>query len=233
MQLFYNPDINNDIHTFSKQESQHCIKVLRKKNNDEIFLVDGIGNLYTGKIIDDNPKACRIEITNKQQQYNKKDHYIHIAVAPTKNNDRLEWFLEKATEIGINEITPIICQRSERKVVNHDRLNKVLIAAMKQSVKAYLPKLNQAINFSQFISKDFNGNKFIANCFDKNRKELNQFDLKGNSNLVLIGPEGDFTTQESMEAKTNKFKTIKLGENRLRTETAALVACHTINLQNQ
>jgi len=233
MQLFYNPDINQDYHTFSKQESQHCIKVLRKKNNDIIHLVDGKGTLYTAKIIDENPKACKIEITHKQEQYKKQNHYLHIAIAPTKNNDRLEWFLEKATEIGIDEITPIICYRSERKVVKIERLNKILVSAMKQSLKAYLPKLNEPISYKEFILKEFNGNKFIANCFNPNRKELNDYNLNESKNLILIGPEGDFTEQEILQANENKYLSVKLGNNRLRTETAALVACHTINLQNQ
>lgn len=233
MQLFYTPNINQDFYTFSKQESQHCIKVLRKKNNDIIHLVDGKGNLYTATIIDSNPKACKIEITTIEKEYQKPKHYIHIAVAPTKNNDRLEWFLEKATEIGINEITPIICNRSERKIIKTDRLNKILVAAMKQSSKAYLPKLNEAISFHDFVKIKREENKFIANCFDKERKELNEFNLKENKSLVLIGPEGDFTEQETQSAKDSEFQSIKLGNSRLRTETAALVACHTINLQNQ
>lgn len=233
MQLFYTPDINQDFYTFSKEESQHCIKVLRKKNMDTIHLVDGKGNLYTANIIDSNPKACKIEITKVESEYQKPDHYLHIAVAPTKNSDRLEWFLEKATEIGINEITPIICDRSERKVVKIDRLNKVLVSAMKQSLKAYLPKLNDPISFNEFISKETDANKFIANCFEKNKTELSQFNLKRNKNLVLIGPEGDFTEKENLQAKEFQFQAIMLGKSRLRTETAALVACHTINLQNQ
>jgi 16S rRNA (uracil1498-N3)-methyltransferase len=233
MQLFYTPDISQDFYTFSKHESQHCIKVLRKKNNDIIHLVDGKGKLYTAIIIDSNPKACKIEITKIENEYQKPNHYIHIAVAPTKNTDRLEWFLEKATEIGINEITPIICSRSERKVVKLDRLNKILVAAMKQSTKAYLPKLNEAISFNDFIKIKREENKFIANCFDIERKELNEFNLKENKSLVLIGPEGDFTEQETQTAKDSEFQSIKLGKSRLRTETAALIACHTINLQNQ
>ena len=233
MQIFYTPDIKQDFYTFSKEESQHCIKVLRKKNNDTIHLVDGRGSLYTGNITDSNPKACKIEITKIEREYQKTDHYLHIALAPTKNTDRLEWFLEKATEIGINEITPIICTRSERKIVKIDRLNKILVSAMKQSVKAYLPILNEPISFNEFLSLKSDGNKFIANCFDQDRKELNEFNLKGNKTLVLIGPEGDFTEQENLKAKEVEFKSIKLGKSRLRTETAALVACHTINLQNQ
>lgn len=233
MQLFYTADINQEFYTFSKEESQHCVKVLRKQNNDTIHLVDGKGNLYTAKIVDSNPKACKIEITKIERQYQKSDHYIHIAVAPTKNTDRLEWFLEKATEIGINEITPIICARSVRKIVKIDRLNKILVSAMKQSEKAYLPKLNEPISFNDFISTETVGNKFIANCFEESRTELNKFNLKGNRNIVLIGPEGDFTKEENLQANEFKFQSIKLGKSRLRTETAALVACHTINLQNQ
>jgi 16S rRNA (uracil1498-N3)-methyltransferase len=234
MQLFYTPDIKNDYYTFSKEESRHCIKVLRKKNGDQINLTDGKGNLFIAQIFDANPKSCKLEIIDIKKEYQKSSYYTHIAIAPTKNIDRLEWFLEKATEIGVNEITPIICQRSERKTIKKERLNKIIIAAIKQSARAYIPKLNPAISLNEFTSIEHSQkNKFIANCFDQKRKALNDFKLKNCSSLILIGPEGDFSKQEVTKAQQKGFISVSLGNSRLRTETAGIAACHTINLHNQ
>ncbi|MBJ59964.1 MAG: 16S rRNA (uracil(1498)-N(3))-methyltransferase [Flavobacteriales bacterium] len=234
MQLFYTPDINPDEYTLSKEESRHCIQVLRKKIGDIIYLVDGKGGYYKATLIGDNPKSCHIKIDNVERNYGKSDLHIHIAIAPTKMNERFEWFLEKSTEIGINEITPIICEHSERKVLKLERMNKILIAAMKQSKQAYLPKLNAAVSFDSFVSNNTIEERYIANCAENDKKkQLKEVIKKGTDTLVLIGPEGDFSQKEINYAMKHGFSSVSLSKNRLRTETAAIVSCNTINLINQ
>ena len=233
MQFFYTPDISENTYIFSKEESKHCIKVLRKKVGDDIHLVDGKGNLYHTTIIDDNPKCCRVKIKKKDVDFNKRNYRIHMVVSPTKNNDRFEWFLEKVTELGVDEITPIICQNSERKVIKLERFNKILVAAMKQSLKAYLPQLNQAVTWKEFVQKKFNVNRFIAHCGKARKTPLKQWLKPHQDVMILIGPEGDFSDTEIREAMSSGFVPVSLGKSRLRTETAAIVACHTINLLNE
>lgn len=233
MQLFYTPDIAGNTYTFSKEESRHCIKVLRKKIGDTIHLVDGKGTLYTTALSDDNPKGCVVDIKQTENQYGQRPYRIHLAVAPTKNNDRYEWFLEKATELGIDEISPIICEHSERKVLKTERKNKILVAAMKQSLKAYLPKLNEAITWKEFIGQSFSCDKFIAHCGTGRKTPLKQWVKPQQDVLLLIGPEGDFSDKEVLEAMRQGFVPVSLGTSRLRTETAAIAACHTINLLNE
>ncbi|MFH1319939.1 MAG: 16S rRNA (uracil(1498)-N(3))-methyltransferase [Bacteroidota bacterium] len=241
MHLFYTPDITSNTYTLTQEESHHCIKVLRLKPGDIIHLVDGKGGLYKAEITVIDHKKCRIKVIDAQKENCKKDFYLHIAVAPTKNISRFEWFLEKATEIGINEITPIICTHSERNVLKTDRLNKIIIAAMKQSLKTYLPKLNIAVRYNDFIGLNFTGQKFIATCnafqidplINRVGEMLHESYKKGNNALILIGPEGDFSQSEMEIAVKNGFQPVSFGRNRLRTETAALVACHTINLMNE
>lgn len=235
MQLFYTPDIapSHPQYFLSEEESKHCIRVLRLEVGSEVQLIDGRGGLYTARIQDAHPKRTILQITNVVQEFNKRDHYLHIAVAPTKNIERLEWFLEKATEIGIDEISLIICQRSERKEAKVERLNKIITAAIKQSLKAYHPVLNEPITYNQLLSKNFSGQKFIAHC-DKGDK-LNVKDVlqPRGQYLVLIGPEGDFTPNEIDAALQSGYKAITLGESRLRTETAALEACFEVNFLNR
>ena len=233
MQFFYTPDISENTYIFSKEESKHCIKVLRKKVGDDIHLVDGKGNLYHTTIIDDNPKGCRVKIKKKDVDFNKRNYRIHMVVSPTKKNDRFEWFLEKVTELGVDEITPIICQNSERKVIKLERFNKILVAAMKQSLKAYLPQLNQAITWKEFMQQKFNVNRFIAHCGEARKTPLKQWLKPHQDVMILIGPEGDFSDTEIREAMSSGFVPVSLGKSRLRTETAAVVACHTINLLNE
>ena len=234
MQLFYTPDISSDYYTFSKEESRHCIKVLRKQTGDKVNLIDGKGGFYTAQIIEQNEKACQLKIIEHLKDFNKTNYYIHIAIAPTKNIDRFEWFLEKATEIGIDEITPLLCDRSERKVIKIERLNKILVSACKQSIKAFLPKLNPITDYNKFVQQtNLQENRFIANCFDSKRTILKNQNLNQKSSLILIGPEGDFTEKELLLAKKNNFTSISLGNSRLRTETAAISACLITNLQNQ
>ncbi|WDF55116.1 16S rRNA (uracil(1498)-N(3))-methyltransferase [Mucilaginibacter sp. KACC 22063] len=235
MHLFYTPNITSpqSHYQLSEEESKHCIRVLRLQKGDEVQLIDGRGGLYVSTIADDHPKRTLLEITSSIQEYQKRNHYLHIAVAPTKNIERLEWFLEKATEIGIDEISLIICQRSERKEAKTDRLDKIITAAVKQSLKAYHPVLNEPVSFSKFLSADFDGQKFIAHCEPGEKINLKSALKLQGSSLILIGPEGDFTPQEIDMALKNDYKAITLGESRLRTETAALEACFEVNFLNR
>ncbi len=232
MHLFYSLDISSDIYVLSAEESRHCIKVLRLKSGDVVHLSDGKGNLYKTKIKDVDVKKCSLEILEVTNEYGKKDYKIHIAVAPTKNINRFEWFLEKATEIGIDQITPLICEHSERRIIKPERLNRVIIAAMKQSLKAYLPMLNPPQSFANFIDQKFDSERYIAYSSKNYRNNLKDLYKKQKDAVIMIGPEGDFSNQEVGMAIQSGFKPISLGPARLRTETAALVTCHTINLIN-
>ncbi|HBF87332.1 MAG TPA: 16S rRNA (uracil(1498)-N(3))-methyltransferase [Bacteroidales bacterium] len=229
--IFYAPEIQLDLHALNDIESKHCIKVLRLKIGDEIVLNDGVGNFYFCEIIDDNYKKCIVQIKSKQEVEKTTSVNIHIAIAPTKNIDRFEWFLEKTTEIGIDEITPILCERSERKDVKIERVEKIVISAMKQSLKAHLPKLNSLTSFSTLVKTPLDGEKYIAHC-NNATENLVEIYKKGTNAFILIGPEGDFTEKEIKLAKENNFKEISLGKSRLRTETAGIVVCDIINVLN-
>jgi 16S rRNA (uracil1498-N3)-methyltransferase len=234
MQLFYNPNINEKTTQFSfeKEESRHIVKVLRKQVGDTLHITNGEGWLFSAKISIPNINKCTAEIISKTLQPNRK-YKLHLAVAPTKMNDRYEWFLEKATEIGIDSITPIICDHSERKVIKPERFERIIQSAAKQSLTCYLPKLNKAISFKEFINQDFTSHLFIAHCEETDRKSLkNELNPKQNI-TILIGPEGDFSTKEIELALQNKFIPVTLGETRLRTETAAIVACHSVAFINE
>lgn len=235
MHLFYTPDIGAEAQNWflTEEESKHCTRVLRLEKGDQVNLIDGKGGFYTATIADAHPKRTILQINSVITQYGKRNHYLHIAVAPTKNLDRLEWFLEKATEIGIDEISLIIAQRSERKEAKVDRLNKIITSAIKQSLKAYHPVLNEPVSFPKFLSQPFNGQKYIAHCIDDTKAEIKDTLQPQGNYLVMIGPEGDFTEKEVADALQNDFKAITLGESRLRTETAALEACFEINFLNR
>ena len=222
MQLFYfqNP---KDEFTLSAEESNHIIKVLRKKQGDTLFFTDGKGYEYIVKISSINKKSCSVVIIDKKKQDKKHSGRLHIAIAPTKNTSRFEWFLEKSTEIGIDEITPIICSNSERKVINHERCNKIIISAMKQSLKHYLPKLNDIITFKKFIEKNIQGVKYIAHCHESKKLIFHKL-KKTHKTTILIGPEGDFSKEEIELAENKKIKSITLGKTRLRTETAGITS---------
>lgn len=230
MQLFYAETISpqNTTYLFSKEESRHIIKVLRHTTGDLLHITDGRGHLFTATIIDANDKKCKVTIDKVIRQEPTPFH-IHLAVAPTKMNDRYEWFLEKATEIGLSEITPIICEHSERKVVKTERFEKVLLSAMKQSQQFYLPKLNAPISYEEFIhqTKEDSAEKFIAHCDDLEKKSLKNNFTPNSHYILLIGPEGDFSREEIALAKAHSFVPVTLGQTRLRTETAAVVACHS------
>jgi len=234
MQLFYNPDIDETTETFSfdKEESRHIIKVLRKKDSDILHVTNGLGLVFETEITLASDNKCIVEVLSIKKTPEPKFR-LHLAVAPTKMNDRFEWFLEKATEIGIQEITPVFCDRSERKVVNKERFEKIILSAMKQSNETYLPKLNEAISFKEFIKQKNEGLQLIAHCEETDKKSLKEV-LKPNENVtLLIGPEGDFSEKEIALALENNFQPVMLGNTRLRTETAAVVACHSVVFFNE
>jgi len=246
MHLFYTPELLlsspsskvNElfIYTLNEEESKHSIRVLRLAIGAKIILVDGAGGWYEAEIADDNPKRCTVNILKHTKEFGKRNFNLHIAIAPTKNMDRLEWFTEKATEIGIDEISLLDCRNSERPIVKTERLNKVAISAIKQSLKAYLPKVNEMMDYKKFISAtaNFKGQKFIAHCYSKETKShLKDLYQSGNDALLLIGPEGDFSVDEVKLAIDYGYKQISLGSSRLRTETAALYACTTVNILNE
>lgn len=240
MHIFYTPDISFDApsYTLNEEESKHCIRVMRLSLGSEIVLVDGNGGWFESVIVDDNAKRCTVNITKSLANYHKRTYSLHMAIAPTKNMDRTEWFLEKATELGLEELSLLLCQNSERGKIKTERLEKVAVAAIKQSQKAFLPKINDARSFHDFISShaDFSGGKYIAHCREplssNHKKHLKICYESGKNGLVLIGPEGDFTKEEITLALKNGFVEISLGNSRLRTETAALYACCIINMIN-
>lgn len=232
MHVFYTPDIQvtNEL---PEEEAQHCTRVLRLGVGDEITLTDGKGKFYKAEITVAGNKRCLVTVKETVFQEPLRPCHLHIAMAPTKNMDRNEWFAEKATEIGLDELTFLNCRFSERRVIKNERIEKILVSAIKQSLKARLPRLNGMTDFSTFITQDFKGQKFIAHCYEGEKPLLKDVLKPGEDAVVLIGPEGDFSEEEVEKAVEYGFMPISLGKSRLRTETAALVACHTINLLNQ
>lgn len=234
MILFYQPDIipDNPNHILDEEESKHAIRVMRLKNGDRVFMTNGKGLLAEGVIADARAKKCLVAIESFQQSAARAPYAVHVAIAPTKNIGRFEWFLEKATEIGIDTITPVFTRNSERKIIKTDRLQKVLVAAMKQSLKSFLPVLNEPLNFKEFIRSPLGSNNFIAYVSEAHRRRLDSLYPPGEDTTILIGPEGDFDAREIEDAIAHGFQAVSLGNSRLRTETAGIVACHTIALKN-
>ena len=234
MQLFYSPGIISEYYRLTPEESTHCIRVLRKKRGDTIQLTDGRGNLYTAELLDDSPKGCEVKVIHIEKEYGKRPYTLHLAVAPTKNIDRYEWLLEKATEIGVDIITPLECEHSERRTVKKERSEKVITSAVKQSLKAYHPICEELTPFHSFISREWkDAQLFIAHCEKEADKILLSRAARPNGNyVVLIGPEGDFSLQEIEEAHRRGFKDISLGESRLRTETAGVMATAMLYILN-
>ncbi len=228
MQLFYAPDFTGPQYTLSEEESKHCVRVLRLRCGDRLHLTDGRGNLYVCRITDDHPKRCRVEVISTRTQGEPFGYRLRMAVAPTKNADRYEWFLEKATEIGCTEFVPLESRHSERRSLNPDRCAKVVAAAMKQSLKWWLPQLHPLTSFSALVAAPFEGRRFIAHCDEARtaagKRHLAALLKAGESAEILIGPEGDFSPEEIDEAVRAGFEEITLGRQRLRTETAATVA---------
>lgn len=234
MQLFFEPDIISNGNLLNNEESNHCIRVLRHKEGDHINIINGKGSLFDCRIVTANAKQCQVEIINEQKEL-PSTFNCHIAVAPTKNLERFEWFLEKSTEIGVKTITPIVCRFSERKSIKTERLDKIITSATKQSVSLWRPVLNPLTGFNDFLevcNQLNNYQKFIAHCNDDNKTLLKNAYQAGNDAVILIGPEGDFDISEITRSIKAGFIPVSLGNKRLRTETAALAACHIIQLIN-
>lgn len=231
MHLFYDSRIQGDSFELEEAESRHAIRVLRLSRGDRVVVVDGRGGWYEAVIIEDHPKRCRLKIEFAREHYRPLPYALHLAVAPTKNLDRFEWFVEKATEIGITEITPLVCRRSERRQVKPDRLERILVSAMKQSLKAYKPILHSPVSVVEFLNVKRNGTLGIAHGHPVDRKHLYELDPSGDYTL-LVGPEGDFAEEELSVAASAGYTPFHLGNSRLRTETAALYITAAISLRH-
>src|SRR6056297_535366 len=227
MHIFYTPGIVGEFYELNEEESRHCVKVLRMKTGDQVQAIDGEGGLYEGEIIAVHQKRCAIQIHQSKQNYKPLAYDLTVAIAPTKKMDRFEWFLEKATEIGVSRIVPIICERSERSAFRSDRVEKVVVAAMKQSVRAYKPKIESPVAFYEWIKRDSNQNGYIAHCHNLRKESLWKIALS-DSIRIAIGPEGDFTKEEIKRAEECRFKGVSSGAYRLRTETAGILACSAV-----
>ena len=236
MQLFYAPDIVPPLHTLNEEESKHCIRVLRLQCGGRIHITDGRGNLFCCEITDDNPRRCTVRVVSAETGFEKLPYALTMAVAPTKNSERFEWFLEKATEVGVTAVVPLETKHSERRVFKPERGEKVVTAALKQSLKAYRPELHPLTPFREAAARPFEGRKFIAHCAPAlspaGKIYLPATLRKGESALVFIGPEGDFSDAEIAFARANGFEEITLGTQRLRTETAAVVATVMASVAN-
>jgi 16S rRNA (uracil1498-N3)-methyltransferase len=229
--LFYQPLIPRGALYLDPDESRHAIKVLRKRNGDTIKLTDGNGVFYEGIVTDADAHQCAFDIHSSAPEP-RKNFRIHIAISPTKNTDRIEWFVEKSVELGIDEITLLLCDHTERQHLKIERLKKNAVSAMKQSLKAWLPVLHPITSFKDFVPAVTEEEKFIAHVDDQNQLYLQRVVDPGRSYLILIGPEGDFSSDELLLAERYGFKKVSLGSSRLRTETAGLAACHILNLAN-
>ncbi|MBQ0115847.1 MAG: 16S rRNA (uracil(1498)-N(3))-methyltransferase [Bacteroidales bacterium] len=239
MHLFYCPDIVKTM-TLPEEESKHCVRVLRLVEGDTIDIVDGCGNWYEARITMAHPKRCAVEFVGQRRVEQHWGHRIVLGIAPTKNIDRTEWAVEKTTEMGVDRIIPLLCRHSERKELKCERLRKIAVSAMKQSLKATLPQVDDMMPFAKAISIPFDGNKFIAYCDSSlpvdQRSLLAQRFQPGHDTFLLIGPEGDFSPEEVQSALDAGFIPIGLGDSRLRTETAAVfavMACHTLDQQQK
>jgi 16S rRNA (uracil1498-N3)-methyltransferase len=234
MQVFYAPDIAADLYTLDERESKHVVRVLRMKKGTKVKLIDGKGNLYEGIITDPDPAQCMIKIEKFIHGFEKRNYSLHVAISPLKNPDRFEWFIEKSVEIGIDEITPVICRNTEKPSIKTERANNLIISAMKQSLKANVTILNNTMAFSDFISLTHPGILMIAHCSrDGNLSSIKDVYNKGEKAVILIGPEGDFSDEEIRASAIKGYIPVHLGMSRLRTETAGIAACHSIYFINQ
>jgi 16S rRNA (uracil1498-N3)-methyltransferase len=233
MNYFYHPTLDNSISqfSFSAEESRHIVKVLRKAAGEQLLITNGKGDLFTSEITLADPKKCTCRILNSKKTLPPRFE-LHLAVAPTKRLERFQWFLEKATEIGVTEITPILCERSERDKFSAERLQRVMQEAMKQSLRTYLPRLNPLMPFADFVKGKLPELRFIAHCEEDEKVELLRRVAPDKDIVVLIGPEGDFNRSEIQTGYESGFLPVSLGQSRLRTETAAIFACVTVNLIN-
>ena len=232
--FFYVPDVDGVQNTLNEEESAHVACVLRLKTGDNIMLTDGKGGLYRAVIVEPHHKRCRIEVVEQRSNRDKRPYRLHIAIAPTKNIDRFEWFIEKATEIGIDEITPLLCEHSERKQINVERLRRIMIAAIKQSQKADLPQLNEMTDFDRWLkTQNAAEQRYIAHCNEGERQPLKTLYKPPENVVIAIGPEGDFSMAETIKSADYGFEGISLGTSRLRTETAGVIACHAVYFMNE
>jgi len=222
--------INGTTALLTPEESWHCAKVLRKKTGDQLHLIDGVGNFYEGSLDLVSEKQCKVAITSGPVVQTKRNYYLHLAIAPTKQIDRIEWMVEKAVEIGIDEISFVNCKNSERTVIKTERIVKIVESAVKQSLQAFLPKVNEFRTFKELVLQAQADQKLIAHCYAMPKQEIKQIDFKNKSTLMLIGPEGDFTTEEVELSQQNNFIPVSLGTNRLRSETAGLFVCQAVSL---
>ncbi len=233
MQIFYVHGLSGSTCVMDENESRHCIRVLRMSKGDKVTIVDGKGGLFEGVITDPDPAACRIKLTESTTGFERRRYKLHMAVSPVKNQERFEWFIEKSVEFGIDEITPLICRFTEKQGIKTERINNIIISAMKQSLKAYRPLLNEPARFSEFMAGEHSGIKMIAHCIPGYAlKNIGQVYKKGMEALILIGPEGDFSREEIDIALAKGFTGVSLGNSRLRTETAGIAACHSVYFIN-
>lgn len=234
MTLFYIENATKELTHLPNEESKHAVKVLRVQTGDLVAITNGIGDIFTARIGIPNQKKCEVKIF-EEEHFDPKPFRIHLVVAPTKLNDRFEWMLEKMTEIGVDEITPVICNHSERKILKLDRMERIIVSAVKQSWKAYKPVINEPIKYTDFIKNNTFQQQFVAHCNGGcgSDEHLKNMALPNSEVAVLIGPEGDFSENEVALATENNWKKTGLGSSRLRTETAALAACFTLNLINE
>jgi len=234
MQIYYAPDIRGNSYTLDENESKHLIRVLRMTKGSGVRLIDGKGNLYEGIISDPDQKKCTIDITRKIMDFEKRNYRLHIAISPLKNTERFEWFVEKSVEIGIDEITPLLCRNTEKQGIKTVRAENIITSAMKQSLKATRTLLNEPCSLEDIISMDMKGIRMIAHCNNSiARQKISDVYSKNESVTILIGPEGDFTRNEINQAIQSGFSPVHLGPSRLRTETAGVSACHSVYFINQ
>jgi 16S rRNA (uracil1498-N3)-methyltransferase len=234
MQIFYAPDITGDDYTLNEKESRHCIKVLRMTSGTVVRLIDGKGGLYEAVITNPDPRKCLLAVTGVTKDFEKRNYRLHIAISPLKNYERFEWFIEKSVEIGVDEITPLICLNTEKTGIKKERVSNLIISAMKQSLKSTLTIINDPCHFNDFIRDHHDGRRMIAHCKNEPVKsQVGEVYSKGHDAVVLIGPEGDFTEKEIKAAIAIGFIPVHLGQSRLRSETAGIAACYSIYYINQ
>ncbi len=232
MAIFYQPDLTADLITLSEEESKHAIRVLRLRMNDRVELVDGMGMRCEADVIDEHPKRCTLAIRSRKQEEKPYSHRFHLGIAPTKHTDRMEWLVEKATEVGLERLVLLDCAHSERTQLKTERLEKIAISAMKQSQQAHLPQIESMQAFETIVGQKFEGQKFIAHCYPTAKQHLHTVCQNGKDTLVLIGPEGDFSEAEVERAIQHGFIPVSLGETRLRTETAAFTALFSVAMKS-
>jgi 16S rRNA (uracil1498-N3)-methyltransferase len=234
MQIFFAPDIKGNVYTLDEKESKHCIRVLRMTTGSQVSIIDGKGSLYEAVITNPDPRRCSLAITGVAREFETRNYRIHIAISPLKNHERFEWFIEKSVEIGVDEITPLICDNTEKPGIKKERVNKIIISAMKQSLKSTLTILNEPAFLFDFVKKDHSGKRMIAHCNNEpSRSSIGDVYHKGDDAVILIGPEGDFSSNEIKYAVGSGFMPVHLGKSRLRSETAGIAACCSVYYINQ